>query len=222
MKTLSLKTKVAIIGPGNIGETIAINLTKGNHPVILAARDFEKAKKLSDKLGNLASAKKIADAIKDADVVIPAIYFNEIKNFLQTYSEELEGKIIIDVSNPIAPDGNGGFKKIIDQNDSAGKILSELIPSNSKIVKAFGTLGAGSLLSAAFSEPDKKVLFYASDSTNSNDKIDELITSSGFEPFHIGGIDQSIHIEVFGDLHEFGKLGQPVTLGEAKIKLAKS
>jgi len=222
MKTLSLKTKVAIIGLGNIGEAIAINLTKGDHPVVLAARDFEKAENLSNKLGNLASAKKIAEAIKDADVVIPAIYFDEIKNFLQTYSEELQGKIIIDVSNPIAPDGNGGFKKIIDQNDSAGKILSELIPSNSKIVKAFGTLGAGSLLSAAFSEPSKKVLFYASDNTNCNDKIDELIISSGFVPFHVGGIDQSIRIEVFGDLHEFGELGQPVTLEEAKIKAVKS
>lgn len=209
------KTKVAVIGLGNIGKAIATNLTKGNHPVIIASRDPEKAKEFASGLGINATAEEIATAIKNADVVIPAIFFDKIKEFLKTYAGELNGKIIIDVSNPIAPDGKGGFKKTIDQEQSAGKILSELIPASAVLVKAFGTLGAGSLVNGAFSMTDRKVLFYASDSTNSNKKIEELITDSGFTPFHIGGIDQSIRIEVFGDLHEFGALGRTVTLEEA-------
>lgn len=216
------KTTVTVIGLGNIGKTIATNLVKGNHPVILASRDNAKTKILSEQLGKLATAKEIADAIKESNVIIPAIYFNSLIEFFQTYSNELDGKIIIDVSNPIAPDGNGGFKKIIGEKESSGKMLSELIPQNAKLIKAFGTLGAGSLLKSAFSEPDKKVLFYASDSINSNSQIEELITSSGFVPFNIGGIDQSIKIEVFGDLHEFGALGKPVTLAEAKNKVSNS
>lgn len=210
------KAKVAIIGLGNIGKAIANNLTKGKHPVIVASRELDKAKQFATSLGNNATAEEIATAIKNADVVIPAIYFDKIKEFLKTYAKELTGKIIIDVSNPIAPDGKGGFKKIIDQEQSAGKILSDLTPSDAIFVKAFGTLGAGSLLNAAFNEPERKVLFYASDSTNSNKKIEELITDSGFEAFHVGGIDQSIRIEVFGDLHEFGALGKTVTLKEAE------
>ena len=216
MNSTSTKTKVAIIGLGNIGKAIATNLTKGNHPVILASRDGEKSKVLAEQLGDLATAKEIADAIRDADVIIPAIYFNALKEFFQTFSKELKGKIIVDVSNPIASNGNGGFKKIIGENESAGKILSDLVPKNAKLIKAFGTLGAGSLLNAAFNAPDKKVLFYASDSTHSNQQIEELITSSGFAPFHVGGIDQSIRIEVFGELHEFGALGKTVTLQEYK------
>lgn len=216
------KTTVAIIGLGNIGKAIAANLVKGNHSVILASRDIEKTKALANQLGNLATTKEIRDAIKEAEVIIPAIYFNVLKEFFQTYSKELNGKIIVDVSNPIAPDGNGGFKKIIESNESAGKILSDLIPKNAKLIKAFGTLGAGSLLNSAFNEPDKKVLFYASDSTNSNQQIEELITSSGFAPFNVGGIDQSIKIEVFGDLHDFGALGKTVTLAEAKSKISHS
>jgi 8-hydroxy-5-deazaflavin:NADPH oxidoreductase len=31
----------------------------------------------------------------------------------------------------------------------------------------------------------------------------------------VGGVDQSIRIEVFGDLHELGKLGELVTAKEA-------
>jgi predicted dinucleotide-binding enzyme len=75
-------------------------------------------------------------------------------------------------------------------------------------------------LNAAFNVPDKEVLFYASDSTNSNQQIEELIMSSGFVPFNVGGVDQSIKIEVFGELHEFGALGKPVTLAEAKSKIS--
>lgn len=216
------KTTVAVIGLGNIGKAIATNLVKGKHSVILASRDIEKTKALANQLGNLATTKEIGDAIKEAEVIIPAIYFNALKEFFQTYSKELDGKIIVDVSNPIAPDGNGGFKKIIGESESAGKILSDLIPKNAKLIKAFGTLGASSLLNSAFNEPDKKVLFYASDSTNSNQQIEELITSSGFVPFNVGGIDQSIKIEVFGDLHEFGALGKPVTFVEAKSKISHS
>lgn len=216
MKTENSKTTVAIIGLGKIGEVIASNLIRGNHSVILASRDFEKAKSLAGKLGHLAVAKETKVALKEADVIIPAIYFNSLKDFIKTYSAELDGKIIVDVSNPIAPDGNGGFKKIVGEDESAGMILAGLLPKNSKLVKTFGTLGAGSLKSGAFNEPERKVMFYASDSINTNRLIEELITSSGFQPYHVGGLDQSGRIEVFGDLHEFGALGKTVTLNEFK------
>ncbi len=215
-------SKVAIIGLGKIGEAIAANLVKGKHSVILASRDLEKAKSLANKLGSLVTTKETSAAIKEADVIIPAIYFNSLPEFFQTYAKELEGKIIVDVSNPIAPDGNGGFKRIVGEHESAGQILSSLIPKSAKLVKAFGTLGAASLAGAAFNSPERKVLFYASDSTNTNQQIEELILSSGFEPFHVGGIDQSIRIEVFGDLHEFGRLGKTVTLEEVKGTLTNS
>jgi predicted dinucleotide-binding enzyme len=219
MNSLSNKTKVAIIGLGNIGKSVAHNLIKGNHPIMLASRDMEKSQALAKELGSQAEAKEIADAITEADVIIPAIYFNSLKEFFKTYSAELEGKVILDVSNPIAPDGNGGFKKIIGESESAAKILIDFIPGSAKLIKAFGTLGAASLSGEAFSEPDQKVLFYASDSINSNAKVEELITNSGFVPLHIGGLDNAIRIEVFGDLHQFGALGKTVTLTEAKNEI---
>ncbi|ATP58225.1 NADP oxidoreductase coenzyme F420-dependent [Pedobacter ginsengisoli] len=219
MNTANQKTKVAVIGLGNIGKAIATNLVKGNHPVILSSREIEKANYLAEELGALATAEEISSAIRNADVVIPAIYFDKIKEFLGQYATELKGKIIVDVSNPIAPDANGGFKKIIDKAASAGQILLALVPKDASFVKAFGTLGAATLLEDSFTGPEKKVLFYASDNTNSNKQIEELITDSGFEPLHIGGTNQSIRIEVFGDLHEFGALGKAVTFEEAKIIL---
>ena len=213
------KPKVAVIGLGNIGCAVATNLVKGNRQVIVADRTLQKAKDLAAKLGNLALPLEIADAVKEADIIVLALYFGPIQEFLKQYSSELEGKIVVDPSNPIAPDEKGGFKKIIGQNESSGQILSTKVPKGTRLVKALGSLGAASLANTAFQQPDRAVLFYASDDSSINNKIEELIRDSGFEPVSLGGLDKSIRIEVFGDLHEFGALGKAVTLAEAKIKL---
>lgn len=220
MKTEKVtKSKVAIIGLGNIGQAVATNLVKSNCPVIVATRDFAKAKILSGKLGSLARAKDIAAAIKESDIIILTVWFNVIEEIMSKYNAELQGKIIIDPSNPIAHDNKGGFVKIIGERESAGLVHKSLLPKGAKLVKALGTLGAASLTNAYRQKPESKVLFYANDITSINDEIDELIRDCGFEPMRIGGIDQSIRIEVFGDLHEFGALGKTVTRSEAKNKL---
>lgn len=208
-------SKVAVIGLGNIGTIVATNLVKANRPVIVADRTIEKAKQLSEKLGSLTTPQEISAAIKEADIVVFATWFNAIKELFQTYATELQGKIIVDPSNPIAPDEQGGFKKIIDKDQSSGQVLSSLLPSGAKLAKALGTLGAASLSSAAFRQGDKAVGFYATDDENINAEIEDLIRDTGFEPVRVGGLDQSIRIEVFGDLHEFGALGKTVTLSEA-------
>jgi predicted dinucleotide-binding enzyme len=213
---MTQKSQVAVIGLGNIGAAIVTNLTKGKRSVIVADRTIEKANQLSQRLGSLVQPATIADAIKQADIVVLAIYFDPIKEFFKTYATELQGKIIVDPSNPIAPDENGGFKKIIGVDESAGQILSTLLPYEAKLAKALGTLGAESLASASFQTPEKAVEFYATDDSSINNKIEELIRDNGFEPLRIGGLNQSIRLEVFGDLHQFGALGKTVTLAEAK------
>ena len=42
-----------------------------------------------------------------------------------------------------------------------------------------------------------------------------LIRVAGFDPVQVGGLDQSVRIEMFGDLHEYGALGRVVTRSEA-------
>jgi len=212
------KPTIAVIGVGNIGTVVANNLVKSNRPVIIANRDIEKAMQLADQLGSLARASDIATAIKEADIIVFAVWFDAIKELLKTYAIELQGKIIVDPSNPIAPDEKGGFKKIISQDESAGEILNGLLPANAKLAKALGTLGVASLSSAAFQNP-AKVLFYATADASINKDIEDLIHDNGFEPIRVGGINQCIRIEVFGDLHEFGALGKTVIASEAKEKL---
>ena len=138
---------------------------------------------------------------------------------MKQYGTELQGKIIIDPSNPIAPDENGGFKKIIGEKESAGQLNAALLPKDAKLVKAFGTLGAASLANAAYQSPEKSVLFYATDDTTVDAAVEQLIQDNGFDAVKVGGLDQSIRIEVFGDLHEFGAIGKAVNITEAKAKI---
>ncbi|MBK6267076.1 NAD(P)-binding domain-containing protein [Marivirga sp. S37H4] len=216
---MTTKSKVAVIGLGNIGKVVAQNLVKGNQPVIVAGRKHENAKLLAQELGSLATSAETAEAIKTADIIILSVWFNTIQDLFKQYATELQGKIIIDPSNPIAPDENGGFKKIIGEKESAGQLNAAILPKGAILVKAFGTLGAASLASAAYQSPEKSVLFYASDDATVDAKVEQLIQDSGFDAVKVGGLNQSIRIEVFGDLHEFGALGKAVNATEAKSKI---
>jgi 8-hydroxy-5-deazaflavin:NADPH oxidoreductase len=206
----------AVVGLGNIGSRLAKNLTRGGQTIIVADKDLAKAEKLAGDLGKNAQAMAVADAIGKADVVILAIYFDAIKQAVATYRGGLAGKIIVDPSNPIAPDGKGGFAKTIPAEKSSGQLISALLPDGAKLVKAFGTLRAESLASGANRSPERAVLFYATDHPEAGKVVAKLITASGFSPVSVGGIDKSIRIEVGGDLHELGKLGKLVSAKEAE------
>lgn len=209
------KSIVAVIGLGNIGKVVASNLVKGNREVIVASRKIEDAKALASELGSLAKAADVKTAISDADVIVFSVWFSTIQELFKQYATELRDKIVIDPSNPIAPDGHGGFKKIIGADESAGEILKALLPGGAKLVKALGSLGSGSLAEEAFKNPNR-VLFYASDDKTVTNVVEALIKDIGFEPVSIGDINQSIRMEVFGELHEFGALGKAVTKSELK------
>lgn len=211
--------KVAVIGLGNIGQAVAANLSKSNRLFIAADRNVEKAKNLSANWGTSAQPSDIPSAVKNADIVILAIPFEAIAGFIKEYASALEGKIIVDPSNPIAPDEKGGFKKVIGEKESAGEINATALPKNAKLAKALGTLGAATLSGSAYQAPEKAVLFYATDDNEINATIEQLIADNGFNAVHVGGLNQSLRIEVFGDLHEFGALGKAVTKNEAIAKL---
>jgi 8-hydroxy-5-deazaflavin:NADPH oxidoreductase len=206
---------VAIIGTGNIGSTLAANFAAGGQDFLLAGRDQDTARKIAAGLDGHAEAVSVDEAIERADALVLAVWFDVFKQLVAQYGQRLAGKVIIDPTNAVGPDDAGGYRKIIGEQESSGQILSGLLPAGARLVKAFGTLSAPSLAAAARQEPDRAVLFYAADDDASGDLVADLIRVSGYEPVRVGGLDQSIRIEMFGDLHEFGALGRVVTKSEA-------
>ncbi|MER6910347.1 NAD(P)-binding domain-containing protein [Streptomyces sp. NPDC000594] len=205
----------AIVGLGNIGSRLATGLVEGGESVLLAGRDLPGTKELAGRLGERATAVSVDEAVDRADVLILAVWFETIKELIAQYGDRLSGTIVVDPSNPIAPDGKGGFTKIIPAGESSGQIIAGLLPPGARPVKAFGTLMAESLITAANRTPRRAVGFYATDDTGAGETVARLISAAGFDPLSVGGIDQSLRIEVFGDLHE-GTLGTVPTADEAR------
>ena len=206
---------VAIIGTGNIGGTLAGNFAAGGQDFLLAGRDLDAAEKVASGLGGHAEVVSVDEAVERADVLVLAVWFDVFKQLVAQYGGRLAGKVIVDPTNPIGPDGSGGFQKVIGAQESSGQLLAGLLPAGSQLVKAFGTLAAGTLAAATRQEPERAVQFYAADDAVAGDLVADLIRAGGYEPVRIGGLDQSIRIEAFGDLHELGALGRTVTRAEA-------
>ena len=210
----------AIIGVGNIGKSVARHLVDGGERVVLAARDESTATALAKELGGLASATSVEKAITDADVVVLALWLDTLKELVAQHADLLRGKVVVDPSNPIAQDTNGGFVRTLPAGQSSGSVIAGLLPAEAPFVKAFGTLGAESLASQANRTP-RAVLFYATDDDQAAAASERLISAAGFDPVKAGGVDAALRIETFGALHQFGGLnGKVVDASEADTAVA--
>src|SRR5690348_14322106 len=165
---------VAIIGTGNIGSTLAANFAAGGQDFLLAARDQEEARKIAADLGGHAEAVSIDEAVERADVLVFALWLDAFEQLIAQYGGRLAGKVIVDPSNPVGPDGSGGYGKVIGEQESSGQILARLLPPRARLVKAFGTLSAPTLAGTARREPERVVQFYAADDNAAGDLVAEL------------------------------------------------
>jgi predicted dinucleotide-binding enzyme len=212
----------AIIGIGNIGGTLARHLVRGGEPVVLAAKDEAHAAALAQELGELARAASVEEAIAEADAVVFAVWLDTIKDLTAKDADLLEGKVVVDPSNPVGVDENGEMTRTLPDDQSAGSVVAALLPTGAHYVKAFGTLAADSLASAANRDPRRTVLFYATDDAAAAATVERLISAAGFDPLKVGGVAEAGRIEVpGGDLHQNSGLnGQLLDLDQARAAVA--
>ena len=211
----------AIIGTGSIGGQLARHLVVGGERVVVAARDEAHAAALANDLGSLASAALVGQAIAAADTVVLAVWLETSKELIAEYAELLKGKVVVDPSNPITQDGQGGIVRTLPDGQSAASVIRGLLPAEAHYVKAFGTLGAEAFASSARRTPQRVVLFYATDDGQAAATIERLILAAGFDPVKAGGVKDALRIEVFGDLHQFGGLnGKLLEVSEAQAAVA--
>jgi len=211
----------AIIGTGNIGGTLARHLVRGGEPVVLAAKDEANASALAQELGELARAASVEEAIAEADVVVFAVWLDTIKELIAKDWGLLEDRVVVDPSNPLGFDENGQMLRTLPEGRSSGSVVAALLPPGAHYVKAFGTLGADALASAANREPRRAVLFFATDDDAAATTVERLIRAAGFEPLKAGGLADAGRIEMpGGDLHQAGLNGALLDLDEARAAVA--
>ena len=210
----------AIIGVGNIGGALARHLADGGEPVVLAAKDESRAQALADELGPQARAASVEDAVADAETIVFALWLDTIKELIPQYARLLEDKVVVDTSNPLGIE-NGQIMRTLPDDQSAASVVAALLPASAHYVKAFGTLGADAFASGANREPQRAVLFYATDDDAAASTIERLIRAAGFEPLKAGGFADAGRIEgPGGDLAEFGLNGKLLDLDQARAAVA--
>jgi predicted dinucleotide-binding enzyme len=184
----------SIIGVGNLGGTVARHLVSGGESVVLAAKDEGHARALADELGPNASAASVDEAIAGADVVVLATWLDQTRELVPARTRLLEGKVVIDPSNPIGFDEKGQMIRTLPEGESSGSVVAGLLPAGAHYVKAFGTLGADQLATSANRE-SRVVLFYATDDDAAETTAQRLIRAAGFEPLKVGGVSDAGRIE---------------------------
>jgi predicted dinucleotide-binding enzyme len=163
--------QITIIGAGNMAAGIATRALAGGHSVRLADRDPAKAKALAEDLrervpgadvasadagaggasaggasagGGSAGAGGIAGGgAAQADVVVLALPFAVAEEVAAANREELAGKIVVDISNPV--DFTTFDSLVVPAGTSAAEQIAAAAPG-ARVVKAFNTNFAGTLV----------------------------------------------------------------------------
>jgi hypothetical protein len=212
----------AIIGIGKIGGAVARHLVAGGESVVMAATDQSHVEALADQLGPLARAASVEEAIADGDAVVFAVWLDTMRELITQHARLLEGKVVVDPSNPIGFDESGQLFRTLPEGQSASSVVAALLPAGAHYVKAFGTLGADALATGARREPRRAVLFYATDDDTAAATIERLVRAAGFDPLKAGGVADAGRIEVpGGDLFQLGRDGQLADLDQARAMLGE-
>jgi 8-hydroxy-5-deazaflavin:NADPH oxidoreductase len=207
----------AIIGTGNIGSAVARQLVAGGEAVVVAARNAVHAEALAKQLGPRAGAASVEDAAAAAEVVVLAIWLSDMPLVISTLGSALDGKVVIDPSNPIGFDANGEIVRTLPADRSAGAIVAALLPPRAHYAKAFGTLSAVALMSNANRRPKRAALFYATDDDVAARTAERLIRVAGYEPLKVGGAAAAVRIEgPSSELSQYGASGDLLDLDQAR------
>lgn len=185
------RTKIGIIGAGNMGSAFATRLTAAGHDVAITAKDPAHAEKVAAATGGKARAVKPTEIAQGADVVILAVPYNAAVDALRA-AGDLAGKTVIDITNPLTADMSG---LQVGHTTSAAEEIQRGAPQ-AKIVKAFNTVFAQVLGGTG-----KAQVLLAGDDQGAKDKVKALAESAGFDAVDAGPLGNARHLEPLGMLN---------------------
>jgi len=171
--------RVAVIGSGKIGGTLAKHWGAAGHQVIVGARDPSKAEvqSLLGEIGSGARAVPITEAVADAEAVLFAVPGAAMAETLEKVGPSLGSRVAIDATNNR---GGSGFNNV-DKITAAAP--------QAQVYRAFNTYGWENLDNPTFGSEKADQIFAGPDG-GGRALVEELITSAGLHPVWIGGLDQ--------------------------------
>ncbi len=191
--------KIGIIGSGGVGGMLGKLWAKAGHEVLFSSRHPEKLASLVTEAGASSSAGMVAEAAQFGDVILLAVNYWTLDEALREVNDTLNGKIVIDATNPLKWSEAGGLERMIPQDVTAGRVMAQRLPT-ARIVKAFTTVYAGTLASEAHREGDQVAIAMAGDDEGAKQTVAELIKDAGYVSVDIGTLDESQPLDPDGVL----------------------
>lgn len=185
--------QIAIVGTGNVGSTLGRRFAARGHEVTYASRQPSSARKILEGHPGSARVDEIASALRGAELVLLAVPGQAAP---QVASElAVQGKILIDATNPFLPDLSGLAPA---GRDSGGESVARAA-RGARVVKAFNTIGV-----AVMEKPEypggRAALPVCGDDSEAKRVVVRLGESLGFEAFDAGPLRNARWTEAFAML----------------------
>ena len=186
---------ITIICTGNMGKALTTRAVAGGHRVTLLGTAPEKARGVAEELSADVRPGTVGDPIA-GDVVVLAVWFPAVADVIARYGDQLDGKVIVDISNPIDPEAFEPPKL------DAGSVAQEIAAKGpgAKVVKAFNTTFAWTLTEGQVSGQPLDV-FLASDDDDAKGVVSQLVRDGGLRPVDAGPLARAHELEALGFLH---------------------
>lgn len=211
--------RIAVLGAGAVGRTLASAFARNGHTVVLGSRSDNNpvAQDWAAEVGGDATAADFAGAVAGADVVVNATPGLVSLDVLQPLSGALAGTVLIDVSNPL--DTSSGFPPAVltFEGRSLGERIQEALPQT-RVVKALNTVNAG-IMVAPGPLGDQHALFLCGNDADAKDTVKGLLGEFGWTPaqlMDLGDISGARGTETYLNLW----LRLMMTLGHAAFNVA--
>ena len=183
--------KIAILGAGNVGNTLGKGWANANHEIAFGVRapQSEKVQTILVQMGSQASAATVPDAVKDADVVVLATPWQSAQAVLES-AGDLTGKVLFDVTNPLTED----FSALTMGYTTSGAEQVAVWAPGARVYKVFNQTGWETMANPMFGT-GKAVMFVAGDEADGKAISLQLATELGFEAIDVGPLTEARLLE---------------------------
>lgn len=188
--------RIAIIGTGKVGSSLARGWARAGHHLVLGVRDAADHRAAALAEETKAERKTPADAAAAAGIIVLALPWAAAESAVKALGD-LSGKIIIDCMNPLAMQ-NGVLGLERGFSTSGAEMLAGWIPAT-RIVKTLNQVGA-ELMSDNADLPHRPVMFLAGNDDTAKASVSALLIDLGFEPLDAGDLTKARLLEPFGML----------------------
>jgi predicted dinucleotide-binding enzyme len=183
-------SSISIIGSGGMAAAIGGLAAKAGHAVEVMTRDAVKGRALAEQVGAGATTGTFG-AAPGGDIVILAVPYSAVLDVVKQYGEELAGKLLIDITNPVGPD----LKSFVTPEDSFGaQEIAKAAPADAAVVKAFNTQFSH-VLAAGPVEGRPLDVFIAGNDAQAKARVSAFIESLGLRPMDTGQLPMARTLE---------------------------